>query len=132
MLHPIDIRQDERVMDMLRKMYKEWGINPPEEVYHECRSGKATLFLCDDIGFVILKSRHDDSTLEDDLFIWIGCSWVDYPGMVDRYLPEIEKLGKELGAKTVSFQSPRKGFGRILSDRWKEKFTEYSVRIENE
>lgn len=132
MLTPIDIRQDPRVMDALRKMYAEWSINPPEEVYHECRSGKATLFLCDDEGFVILKSRVDEATLEDDLFIWIGFSFVEYPGMLNKFLPEIEKLGKELGAKTVSFQTPRKGFERILSDRWKGKFTEYSVRIGNE
>ncbi len=127
MLIAADIRKEEKVMAALREMYTLWGLNPPEEVYYECRAGLAHLYLCDDEAFIILKER-----TENDLFIWIAYGFNNGGGLIDKYVPEIEELGRKIGAKTLSFQTPRKGFDKVLSNRWKGRFIEYSMRIDEQ
>jgi hypothetical protein len=99
----------------------------PEEVYAECRSGKAHLYLCDH-GFVVLKRYVRDDTGEPEVLIWLGYG-EGGKDLANLYLPELEALARKAGAKSLAFRTRRRGFERILNTRWELRAVEYQVRL---
>jgi hypothetical protein len=108
----------------------EEGMTSPEELYHGCRSGSDRLYICGEAdGFVILNSYTNDQTGEPEAFIVMGC-WFGGPcavgSLLEIYMPEIEKLARAAGAKTLAFRTLRKGFEKALDQTiWRVRAIEY-------
>jgi len=129
-LYPVDIREHwddikQDLIDLQERYGYEWR---PEDVYHECRTGEAFLYLGDKPGFIVFKEDTNRYTREPELFIWIACA----PGMghIDDYYEDYSAVARSIGAKTMTWSSPRKAFQRLAKkNHWKVRTTIYEMRI---
>ncbi len=97
-----------RVKPRLEEIRKKYDTNwLPEDVYAECLKETAFLYEGPE-GFIILVPQDDEYSLEKELLIWIV--WGNGADLQEKYLPQIEKLAKELGATSLVMRSPRTGF----------------------
>ncbi len=101
----------------------------PEEVYAACRGGYAHLFMGeDDVGFTILKETLEGT--RKNLFLWISYKKQESnstDGM--SYLEDIEQIAKQIGAKSMTFRTKRRGFERVLGSDWRVGFIEYEKKL---
>lgn len=78
-----------------------------EDVYAFLIGGHAVLYVADGVdGFAILQLLPNYT--EKRLHIWI-VSLKDDPAL---FIEEIVDLGKQQGVKRITFESPRKGWGK--------------------
>lgn len=96
-----------------------------EEVYHQCREGKATL-LTGDTAFFIVSVQEDVDTLDKKLLIIVGYGEGDVIGKYNEY---IKDLARRSGCTGCWFVSSRKGFARKLPEGYKEKYTLYESEV---
>ena len=101
-LYPVDIREHwddikQDLTDLQERYGYEWR---PEDVYHECRSGEAFLYLGDKPGFLVFKEQVNPYTRKPELFMWIACA----PGMghIDEYYEDYSTIARSIGAKTMT------------------------------
>jgi len=78
-----------------------------EDIYADCVSGNATLYMADG-GFFVMRVDVERFTGQSTLFIWIVYGKAEDEW--ESYLDEIETLARSVGAKSISFESPRKGY----------------------
>lgn len=80
-----------------------------DEIRAQCEANRAWCLGCPD-GMVVVELRPQADDLE--LFIWIAIAW--RYGAVQRQIAGIERIARDLGARTVAFQSRRAGWARRL------------------
>lgn len=97
-----------------------------EDVYAEVRAGRSTLHLAHVdgiyVGFVVLSpSQTFDGMV---LHIWCAHNASSYD-VVRLFTPELERLGRSIGARHLTFWSPRKWDRKIGKVGFKANQTEY-------
>lgn len=79
----------------------------PEDVYHALKTGASTLHLAyresDYVGFVVLSVLPD----YDGKRVHIWCAYGEGGGCSDTFMPQVVDMAKNIGAKRVTFWSPR-------------------------
>lgn len=91
-------------------------------VYDRLCASQAFLFLIPE-GFFILLPRHDGTPT---VLIWIA--YAEGQGMIRLYLPIIESLARDIGAKQLEFTSDRPGYRRVFRD-WQRTGQRYIRRL---
>lgn len=128
-VHPNDLREHwdtvKQGLQKIREHSAEGWLD--EDVYHALKSGVSTLHLVvysEYVGFVILTpTQHYDGKA---LHIWCLHLHTEEPAMSD-FLPEIERMAREIGAKRITFTSPRKGWQKL--EFFEEMHTIYERRL---
>ncbi len=100
---------------------------PPEELYAECRFGRAQLYTCPE-GFVVLKKYRREDNGRPELLLWMAQGAGG--GLLRRYLPQLEQIARDTGAATLAFRTRRRGFERLLDQRWRLRAVEYQLDIQ--
>ncbi|MNO69838.1 hypothetical protein D3C76_607010 [compost metagenome] len=77
------------------------------ELQDAIRNRVAFLFVRGDDGFV-LKPQAEDGVI--GVLVWVG--WGD-GGAPERYLPEVKRLARLIGARWLRFHSVRKGWLKV-------------------
>jgi hypothetical protein len=91
-------------LEIVRQRTRESWI--PEDVYYAIKAGLAQLFMIPD-GFVVLQNNRDQWTNEPILHIWITYhSKTD--DMADDFHSNLRKIADNVGAKSITFSSPRR------------------------
>lgn len=103
----------------------------PEDVYHACKNGHATLHLaeCDGDydGFVVLSLRAGFTGLE--LLVWTGYSPTNGQPL-GLWCEQIKDLAKQAKAKKVIFYSPRRAWAKVaLEMGFEERQVMYSLEV---
>lgn len=94
-----------------------------EEIYAQCRFGRAQLYVVHD-GFVVLRETSVAETGAKECLVWIAYgTGVD---MIERYLPELRKIAADAGCESIYFRRLKQG---AADDGWVKRFTEYSMRV---
>jgi hypothetical protein len=92
---------------ILSKSPEEWI---PEDVYVDCFNNKALLWLFKQenrlFGFAVLQPQ------EDNLHIW--CAYFEH-NLADGW-QAIQDIAKAGGARTITFESKRKGWDKVAKD----------------
>lgn len=76
----------------------------PEDVYHECRSGNAVLWVAE-TGFVITTLHTDEYSNEKSLVVWIAAAKELGGKNVVSYLPFFEDVAKGCDCHNVEVWS---------------------------
>lgn len=119
-----DIREEwSRIKDSLSKIL--FSSDSIEEVYHKCRTKEAFLFVVPE-GYIIVNEFKDDDG-QKVLFLW--AAYGEGINLIKEYEQDIDELAKMIGASKVAFRTIRKGFERVLSDKWSVAHIEYRKRI---
>lgn len=91
---------------ILKKSPEYWI---PEDVYADCYSGKAHLWVFSEQnqprGFAVLEARGED------LHCW--CGWSDGSGYFKDGFQDVFEIAKANGFKYVTFESWRSGWDRV-------------------
>jgi len=91
---------------ILKKSPEYWI---PEDVYADCYSGKAHLWVFSEnnypVGFAVLSSKNDT------LHCW--CGWSNSVGHFKNAVDCVSEIAKESGFKYLAFDSWRSGWDRI-------------------
>ena len=106
-----------------RKSKSNWI---PEDVYAQLKAGQATLHLAyveqDYAGFVIVSVQpHWDGK---NFHLWCGYSAGTHD-VLEIFMPELERMARSIGAKRLTFWSPRKWDRRISKFGYVPTQTEY-------
>ena len=99
-----------------------------EYVAAEIAAGRAQVLRNSD-GILILAHRVDFVTLETYLEVWVALGTGPH-GMIERYLPEVERVARDLGAARIVMQSPRLGWLRALPHRWRVTSVTYECEVQ--
>lgn len=103
----------------------------PEDLYFECRSGGAYVYMDPDgdpEDFVILQPRKNPYTCESELIIWVAYSGDSKAS--EKYLGDVIDIARYMNATRLIMQTPRRGFQR--SKLWSPYMTEYHMEVGNE
>lgn len=84
-----------------------------DEIRAQCESNRAWCLGCPD-GMVVVELRPYADALE--LFVWIAVAWRH--GALERQAAGLERIARDLGARTIAFQSRRRGWARRLGSHW--------------
>lgn len=93
------------------------------EIQAECEADRAMCLACED-GMVVIELRALASTLE--LFVWIAVAFKH--GAYQRQVAALLSIASELGARTLAFQSRRRGWARRLGPEWTRRGSNEFVR----
>lgn len=94
-----------------------------EEIQAECEAGRALCLSCEDAMIVVDLRVHGDAL---EMFIWVAVAFRF--GAFERQVAALGKIGRELGASTIAFQSRRRGWARRLGPEWTRRGTDEFVR----
>lgn len=128
-LRPADIRREWPRIRAAVTAILAGDEETPEEVYAECRYGRAQLYVCEQ-GFVVLKKYPREDSARPELLVWLAQG--EGVGLLHRHLPQLELIAREIGAATLAFRTRRRGFGRLLDGRWQLRALEYQLKIEEQ
>ena len=95
-----------------------------DEIRAQCETNRAWCLSCPD-GMVVVELRPYGNELE--LFIWVAVAWRH--GAVKRQIAGIEKIARDLGARTVAFQSRRRGWAKRLGSQWLPRGNDEFYRV---
>ena len=98
-----------------------------EYVAAEIAAGRAVCLRGTD-GILLLALEPDFRTSDLTLNVWVAVSTGAH-GMVERYLPECERVARDLGAARIVLQSPRLGWSRALPQRWLITSVTYACEV---
>jgi hypothetical protein len=93
------------------------------EIKAQCEAEQAMCLACED-GMVVVDLRPGTEGLE--MFIWMAVAFRH--GAFGRQDPALDKIGRDLGARTVAFQSRRRGWARRLGPEWYRRGADEFVR----
>lgn len=97
----------------------------PEEIYHMCRSGNATLMMAPD-GLAVFQVQESPSDGDLRLVCLIGHGEGE---AMSKYLEQGVDLAQRAGCSKLMFISKRIGFERKLGPKWKRKYTMYEMEV---
>lgn len=104
------------------------GHNAPiEYVAAEIAADRARCLRSAD-GVLLLVLRPNYQSMDLELMVWAAAS-TGPPGMIDKYLPEVERIAADLGAARIVMQSPRLGWLRALPQRWRVTMVTYQCEV---
>lgn len=98
-----------------------------EYVAAEIAAGRAQVVRNAD-GILLLALRPDFHRKDLFLDVWVAISTGAH-GMIERYLPEVQRIARDLGAARVVMQSPRLGWLRALPQRWRVTSVTYECEV---
>ena len=93
------------------------------EVVAECEAERAMCLACPD-GMLVVDVRPGTEGLE--LFVWLAVAFRF--GAFTRQDAALDSIGRDLGARTVAFQTRRRGWGRRLGPEWVRRGSTEFVR----
>lgn len=93
------------------------------EIRAQCEANRALCLACED-GMIVVDLRAAPDGLE--LFVWIAVAFRH--GAFERQDAALDKIGRDLGAQTVAFQSRRRGWARRLGPQWQRRGRDEFVR----
>lgn len=88
-----------------------------ERMLDACRRGSALVLVSEDGVVVLALSMHED---ELELLIWVAVGRGNR--LIERYLPLVEHVARDVGAHRITFQPRRRGWQRRLrrlGDTWR-------------
>lgn len=94
-----------------------------EEIRAQCDADEAICFSCDD-GMLVVGLEPGPEGLE--LFVWLAVAF--RYGAFDRQDAVLDAIGRDLGARTVAFETGRRGWARKLGPEWQRRGTRGFVR----
>lgn len=94
-----------------------------EEMRAQCAAHQALCLACED-GMAVIDLRAYGSDLE--MFVWIAVAFRH--GAVERQMPALLAIARDLGAKTLAFESRRRGWARQLGPEWHRRGLDEFVR----
>ncbi len=103
------------------------AVLPPSEVAEfaaQCDEGQALCFACEDGMFIVQLRAASEVDLE--LFVLVAVAF--RYGAVERQDAALLQIARDLEAKTVAFQSRRRGWGRRLGPEWTRRGLDEFVR----
>jgi hypothetical protein len=106
------------------------GIASPSEIAElkaQCEHGTALCVACED-GIVVFDVRYTEDDLE--MFVWLAVAFRH--GAFQRQESAMLNIARDLGAKTLAFQTRRKGWGRRLGPQWRRRGSLEFVRYVDE
>mgnify|MGYP006428804023 CR=1 FL=1 len=113
-------RQIKQGLDVVKsRACSDWTF---ELVKSRLMASEAFLFLAPE-GFFILMPRY---TSEPSVLIWIAYSVGR--SAIPHYLPTVERLAREIGAKNLEIESDRPGYQRVFRD-WQRTGNKYIRRL---
>lgn len=96
-----------------------------EEIRAQCEADEAICFSCDDgDGMFVVALEPGPEGLE--LFVWLAVAFRH--GAFDRQDAVLDAIGRDLGARTVAFETGRRGWARKLGPEWQRRGTRGFVR----
>jgi hypothetical protein len=96
-----------------------------EEIYHECRSNTLFIFTVEE-GFIVVKETLLDTGDKD---LWVFIAYGEGVNLFEKYEADLDELAKMSGCNRISFSTQRKGWERLLSDKWVVNSIEYTKRL---
>lgn len=93
------------------------------EVVAECEAERAVCLACPD-GMLVVALTPGTEGLE--LFVWLAVAFRH--GAFERQDAALDSIGRDLGARTVAFQTRRRGWSRRLGPEWSRRGTTEFVR----
>jgi hypothetical protein len=96
------------------------------DIQSQCESERAICLACED-GMVVIDLRPDATGFGLELFVWLAVAFKH--GAFARQDTELDKIGRELGARTLAFQSRRRGWARRLGPEWERRGKDEFVRM---
>ena len=94
-----------------------------QEIQAQCASEQALCLSCED-GFAVVDLRPQGNAGE--MFVWIAVAFKH--GFYAKPDAALDKIGLDLGASQVAFQSRRRGWGRRLGPEWRRRGSDEFVR----
>jgi hypothetical protein len=85
------------------------------------KTGGVVTFSDPDLGLLVIKPAFRRGGL--CLFVWVAISKIG--DAITRYMPMIDKMAKDQQAKSIEFETKRKGFKRIAKQH---NFTQTRLR----
>ncbi len=99
----------------------------PEDIYAALKAGGSFLHICTDdgafAGFVVLTPIQGFK--EKRCHIWAAYSTNPKSDAVEAYLGDIERVGEQMGARKITFSSPRRWDRRLEKYGYKATVTTY-------
>lgn len=127
MLQAADIRLHwDRIKGPIAQILESDG-DRPEDVYADCRHGKAFLYVCEH-GFVVLRRYLREDNGRPEVLIWLGYGEGGRE-LLAMYQSQLEDLARSVGADTLVFRTRRRGFERLADSRWRVRAYEYEMRV---
>lgn len=97
------------------------------ELRAQCEQGSAVCVACED-GTVVFDVRYVAAELE--MFVWLAVAFRH--GAFQRQESAMLSIARDLGAKTLAFQTRRRGWGRRLGPQWRRRGSLEFVRYVDE
>lgn len=94
-----------------------------EQVQAQCEAEEAICFSCEDGMFVVGLEPGPEGL---ELFVWLAVAFRH--GAFDRQDAVLDAIGRDLGARTVAFETRRRGWARKLGPEWQRRGTRGFVR----
>lgn len=94
-----------------------------EELKIACREGQALCFASPD-GVLVVTLEQNHVKMDLELLIWVAAS-VGTHGVIQKYLPQIDQIARELGVSRMKFESDRAGWLRALGGDWRIRNIEF-------
>lgn len=105
------------------------GIAGGEDLFlRECRDGRVICFSTVD-GFLALSLAPSPDG-GNDLFVRMAVSFAPTTNAVEQHLPFVERVARDMKARTIRFRSARRGWERALTDRWSVAHVEYQTEVQ--
>jgi len=120
----------EKVWPLVRHRALAWLAQTPggEEAFlRECRDGRICCFSTVD-GFLALSLAPSPGG-GNDLFVRLAVSFAPTKNAVEEHLPFVERVARDMKAKSIRFRSARRGWERHLTDRWSVAHVEYQTEV---
>lgn len=87
-----------------------------EDLKAQCERESVMCIACED-GLVVFDVRYIGTELE--MFVWLAVAFRH--GAFQRQEPAMLKIARDLGAKTLAFQTRRAGWARRLGVQWQRR-----------
>lgn len=119
-----DVRREwEHIKDAVAELCAD-GQARAEDVYADCKHGKASLLICAD-GFLVVRIETCNYTGQTMMFVWLAHA--NIVGAVEKYQPELDRIAREQGATVIRMNSTRKGWER--AEGWHLVTSVYERRL---
>jgi hypothetical protein len=94
-----------------------------EDFKRSIRTDTARIVNCYDtgsmIGFIVYRRFKEEFSNKKYIHVWMAYIYPEHRGKISQYLPDafefLNKVGLKTGAKYIEFDSPRKGWGRLIN-----------------
>lgn len=90
----------------------------PEDIYAECKCGRAKLFVMDNKELFVVLTEHRESSKKIHLVVWY--CWASKKGekKMNVWLPDVERYAKENGYTSVVCESPHIGIAKYAIEHY--------------